>query len=365
MSDSERLYDELLGLCYECVLNGSAWQDLLSRLAEATGRQQGALLFWNQRNTGGQVSNFYQLEQRAAEAYNSYYCDLDPTRFFMHDRAVGNWYHDLLELGPARIRRDPYYQEYKLPYGMKSVSCVKLHKQGDSEVFLSLVINKDARQPKEQQQKLLSRITPHLLKAAHLSDRLNNLELELAKRDLLLDQHPAPLWLADPDGHVVYSNGAAERRMSQPGFTLYQSFGSLHCKTQDARLQQLLRQAAGTDNPGRASWLRLAPAQAQVLLITPVPAAAPFNRFFQKPLVLLALLESRPQSDVLAELFQLTPAEQRLAELLGQGHTAEGCAERLGVSINTIRSQLRALFRKTDTTRQAELMNLIVRIGQR
>ncbi|WP_371132414.1 helix-turn-helix transcriptional regulator [Pseudomonas sp.] len=270
--NEQTLYDELVGLCYECVLDASAWQNLLSSLAEATGRQQGALLFWNQRNSGGQVSNVYRLEPKAAEAYNSYYCNLDPTRLYMSNRTVGNWYHDTQELGLERIRRDPYYQEYQLPFGMKSLSCVKLHKVAQAEVFLSLVINKDAHPPKEQQQRLLNRLTPHLIKAAQLSDKIDGLELELAKRDLLLDQHPAPLWLTDGEGHVVYCNGAAQRHMHLAGSSLYENFGRLHCKTQDARLQQLLRQAASKGAANRAGWLRLSTPTAQDVLITPVPA---------------------------------------------------------------------------------------------
>ena len=65
---------------------------------------------------------------------------------------------------------------------------------------------------------------------------------------------------------------------------------------------------------------------------------------------------------LLAELFQLSPAEHRLAELLAQGLTLEGCAARLNVSINTVKTQLRALFRKTGTTRQAQLINLFTRL---
>jgi DNA-binding CsgD family transcriptional regulator len=98
------------------------------------------------------------------------------------------------------------------------------------------------------------------------------------------------------------------------------------------------------------------------LLVTPVSEAAAMSTRHPGPLVLLALLENQPHSQLLAELFLLTPAERRLAELLAQGLTAEACALRLRVSINTVRSQLRALFRKTETERQAELINLFARL---
>lgn len=359
--DEQRYYDELVGLCYGCVLDETAWQNLLHRLAQSTGRQQGALLFWNRRNPAGQVSNCYQLDPKAAEAYNSYYCNLDPTRTFMVDRTVGDWYHDTRELGPERIRRDPYYQEYQLPFGMRSVSCVKLRKGVEAEVFLSLVINKDARQATECQQRLLKRLTPHLVKAAQLAGKIDSLELELTTRDLLLDRHCTPLWLLDGHGRVLYCNQQAGRSLGQSGFALYENFGRLHCKNQDTRLQQLIRQAANKSGVNLAGWLRLSPPHTQDVLITPVPADAPFNRF-QQPLALLALLERQAPSSLLAELFELTPAEQRLAELLALGLTPECCAGNLGVSINTVRTQLRALFRKTQTERQVELVGLIGRL---
>ncbi|MNE15394.1 hypothetical protein D3C80_1083030 [compost metagenome] len=65
---------------------------------------------------------------------------------------------------------------------------------------------------------------------------------------------------------------------------------------------------------------------------------------------------------LLTDLFRFSPAEQKLALLLAQQLTPEACAERLGLSINTVRSQLRSLFRKTGTGRQAELLSLIGRL---
>lgn len=94
-----------------------------------------------------------------------------------------------------------------------------------------------------------------------------------------------------------------------------------------------------------------------------MPDDAAVHRSFATPLVLLALLDHHWHSPLLAELFQLTPAEQRLGELLALGHTLEYCACRLEVSINTVRTQLRALFRKTDTTRQAQLISLFTRLN--
>ena len=184
--------------------------------------------------------------------------------------------------------------------------------------------------------------------------------MELSKRNLLLDRHPTPLWLLDADGRVVYSNAAAERAMRTSAFELYERAGRLHAHRDDARLVHHRHKASGKAEARHASRLRLSGADKEILIV-PVSADAPFNHQFQKPLVLIAYLDNTLQSHLLAELFQLSPAERRLAELLAQGLAPEHCANVLNISINTVRTQLRALFRKTNTERQAELVSLLVR----
>ena len=59
--------------------------------------------------------------------------------------------------------------------------------------------------------------------------------------------------------------------------------------------------------------------------------------------------------------FKLSKAEARVATLLAEGLAPRMIADRLNVSIHTVRSQLQAIFNKTDTCRQAELTSLILR----
>jgi len=59
--------------------------------------------------------------------------------------------------------------------------------------------------------------------------------------------------------------------------------------------------------------------------------------------------------------FKLSKAEARVAALLADGLAPRMIADRLNVSIHTVRSQLQAIFNKTDTSRQAELTSLLLR----
>jgi DNA-binding CsgD family transcriptional regulator len=66
----------------------------------------------------------------------------------------------------------------------------------------------------------------------------------------------------------------------------------------------------------------------------------------------------------LMRVFGLTAAEARLAgRLLGE-ESLEAAAESLGVSYSTARNQLRAVYQKTDTHSQAQLIALIARLAK-
>ncbi|WP_340150374.1 DNA-binding response regulator [uncultured Sneathiella sp.] len=64
--------------------------------------------------------------------------------------------------------------------------------------------------------------------------------------------------------------------------------------------------------------------------------------------------------DSICRLYGLTPAEGRLALGLTNGDKLDDLAEQWGVSMHTVRSQLRQIFRKTDTSRQSEVVKLIL-----
>ena len=58
--------------------------------------------------------------------------------------------------------------------------------------------------------------------------------------------------------------------------------------------------------------------------------------------------------------FALTPCEARLALHLVTGETLRSAAAELHISYETARTQLKSIFSKTGTSRQAELVGLIV-----
>lgn len=70
-----------------------------------------------------------------------------------------------------------------------------------------------------------------------------------------------------------------------------------------------------------------------------------------------------PDMRVLCGLFDLTPAEVRLARALLAGKSISDVATEFGVGTETIRSHLKSILRKTGTHRQSELVALLLGIA--
>lgn len=365
--NSEVLYDELVNLCYESALDSNVWYSLLMLLMRYTGHQQSSLLFWNQQHQAvGQISNINLLDPAVNAAYNQY-STLDPTHGFMSKRPVGIWYYDTQELGPERMQRHLFYQDYFRPLNLRSTSVLKLHEAAKAGIYLSLLTQLDAPQPSPEQRRLLQRLTPHLVRAGRIANQISDLQQQAQQYQSLLDQQRHALWLTDARGQVQYCNEAAQHFLGQPDALLYLEHHQLCSRLQDGMLQSLISQAAGKLGARQAGLLLLNPHTRQQVLVIPVqeqahpkvfPALPP-----RLPAVLILLLTPKPNIALFEHLFRLTPAECRLAELLTLGNSLESSAEQLGVTLHTVRTQVRSLFSKTRTERQSDLVSLLIRLS--
>lgn len=175
----------------------------------------------------------------------------------------------------------------------------------------------------------------------------------------------------DPRGQLLYANPLGRQLLDQQD-ALALHHGRIACldPRTTARLIELVRHFAGEQQAattrGLFAPLALPRSRADMpltLLVRPGPAFEPVNAPLQRSAILIVRDPARrPElsAETLARLFDLTPAEAALASELAKGLTLDDAAAALDVSRNTARSQLQAVFRKTGTSRQSELVLLVL-----
>jgi DNA-binding CsgD family transcriptional regulator len=99
------------------------------------------------------------------------------------------------------------------------------------------------------------------------------------------------------------------------------------------------------------------------LFLLSVPCGRGDARASDEPMNILFLSKpSRRLRDLsaVAPHYGLTRAETRLLQALVKGDTIGAYAKRAGITLNTAKGYLKQLFRKTSTTRQSNLVRLIL-----
>jgi DNA-binding CsgD family transcriptional regulator len=101
-----------------------------------------------------------------------------------------------------------------------------------------------------------------------------------------------------------------------------------------------------------------------IIKILPIDGAARGPFLGARALLLLTELGAKPapQEHLLVKAYGLTAAEARLASRMATGASLEEIAEEFEIARTTARNQLKAIFAKTGTHRQGELVALLARM---
>ncbi len=173
----------------------------------------------------------------------------------------------------------------------------------------------------------------------------------------------------DKSGRVRALNRAAETLVKSG---LRVSNGRLFSEDRqsDAELQRLL---GVLSTPAGASLIGASPIviprrgqRALIVELLPTARACPeIGPSIAALLVITDLDQQTSASEgLLRSAFGLTIAEGRLAKKLGEGSDLQAACKSLGIGMETARSQLKALFMKTHTNRQSQLIRLFARLHQ-
>lgn len=129
-------------------------------------------------------------------------------------------------------------------------------------------------------------------------------------------------------------------------------------------LRSLLKQAGQALQIETETWVTVSRSTGAPLVLHTIPLAQTGSAGSRTVIILVDLRHSpRPTLNVLQKLFDLTPAEARLAIEIVSGRTLSEVSTKMGLSNATLRTQLSAVFTKTQTRRQAELVALLTRVA--
>jgi len=230
----------------------------------------------------------------------------------------------------------------------------------------SLILHRregDDRDFGEEEEALLRALLPHVQQAARLFMKISGFAASNRMLHDAIDQLRTGVAFCNRDLRVHWMNEAARAMIGRSAHVTLAG-GQLRCVRAEDReeLRELVREALAGGPSGQ--WLTVVGRREDnPLQVMAVPGQfAPPAGVPETPGAMLALLMSEPSrapdfsAGDIAALFDLSPAEARLAAAIAQGLSLADYSRQRGVSIGTARIQMKQVLAKMQADRQANMV---------
>jgi DNA-binding CsgD family transcriptional regulator/histidinol phosphatase-like PHP family hydrolase len=371
MADDQAV-SRMLGTLYAAPTAPELWRDFLHGLCDSVGATNAALIAHDTETNEHRVFGWFgdSIEQ-SADLYAERYWEFDEwtrrgiPRLATHKVLIGS------EVWPEpEFLRSVFYNEFLKQFDLDICSVASIGMGSIPGKFdgLSIFRGHSDQEFTAENTAVLSMLQTHLEIALATRRRLSALQSKVADLENAFNSIDSAVVLLDAAGRVLLLNAAAYSILNR-GDGLYLSKSktiTTRRSCESAKLIELIFKAIATAK-GKGHF---------------GGGVMPFPRPGKRPLQLLvsplcsesagravvAVFLADPEqnqavpTDVLRTLFGLTPAEARLALSVLEGNSLSEAAELNRVSRETVKSQMSAVFAKTGTRRQGELVRLLSRV---
>ncbi|MCZ0734453.1 helix-turn-helix transcriptional regulator [Phreatobacter sp. AB_2022a] len=352
--------DSLAEHIYEAAFNPPEWIGVLDGLGAATRSAGGCMVLFNGNEPLGMMQS-----EIIREIGQSVAAEPDPGALRCFEYLYVNRPTGFIvgsEFFPEPLRAADGFRRTKLGLGLgdDAVSLIFLP-SGETAMF-SIDRSTTSGPFRPEDVDRLNAFYPHLSRAALVSARLR---LEQAKTVVsTLDALGLPAAVLGSSGVVRASNplleGLADRLLPV-------AFGGMAVAHPSA--DKLFQEAVRASRAGFHRLVRSIPVPAvedkPPLVLHVLPLRRSAYDIFQGADTLVAVTTvsptaAAPSASVLTGLFDLSPAEVRLASALTEGRTLRAAAAGAGITYGTARRYLESIFAKTGVSQQSQLVALLI-----
>jgi DNA-binding CsgD family transcriptional regulator len=350
----------LLAQLFASLLDDEPWSAFLDSLAAASGANWVTLMLAPKE--AGQPGLF--LTPGGDFAVGADY----QTRLFAIDPFTGLpdgqvcHFRDFVSEGV--LAQNAAYHEFIQQIGTDETLGLDIAGTARLQLRLRLTRAPDARKFDQADAERLQSIEPHLRVALAIFERLAAVETEQFIYASAAAQIAVGTIILDRVGNVLRINAPASAFLERKdGVALRRNAVVLAAPGLQRQLQAFL---AGPPDHNQITLRISRPSGAPDFLLVAGHVAGPnYVVAAGGPAVVLFITSpaaaSRIPVDAVRERLGLTPAEAAVAAHLAEGVSLTDAASRLGVSRNTVRAHLRAIFAKTGVQRQGQLVHLVHR----
>lgn len=402
--------DETITAIYQAGACTRSWGGVLRQVTDQFGMLE-CQMIGVAKNTGGVLFSHASEGSPANSeiAYIRTYHACDPRVPIVMQSPLGQWLYDQDKFDARTALSQPYYRDLVIPMGARHTASAKIFETDEEVNFIAFLSPLGGTSFEPRHRQYLQAISHHLQQAAAMYQTTRQRVTQAFAGSELLQRMDRPAWLLDAQRGISFANERAKTYLFEHNaFLLVRD----RLVAQDRRTDEALDEAfkaieldiaAGLTPQRRVVRLATRPASAGVnpaLLAGKmttngqahtsghVPASSTVGHTRAKPSAAVSLTAFVPSRSMFAfgtqvqvlmivhstedaappdlllweAVFDLTPAQSRVALELFQGRNVKQIANALQVAQTTVKSHLGELFVKTHTRRQPELLLALARL---
>ncbi|NVK40057.1 MAG: helix-turn-helix transcriptional regulator [Oceanospirillaceae bacterium] len=352
---------------YDVALDSSRWSELLMAISKMFSSTVACIA--TQRSDSGLCSWIVQagVDKKDAQIYAEYYGTISPGFFQLQNGGLGDVVTDEMHLNRRAYINSEIYQDYYRPLKMERQTTVVMERTGHDQTYLCLR-RAESNSYSDAEIQDICRVAAHVYRSIKLQRRTHFEDHLKIALNAALDHVKSGLVLLDPGGAMIKANREAERIIAGHD-GIYVRGSRLYIDRNGC----LVEVSTLTNGDG----------------VTGPPASAPddcviaVQRPLKRPYIVFSYLLGRNNvegagpsgtavfitdternhnltAETFQDLFGLTPAEARLTAALAEGKSLQEYSDGANIASSTARSTLKSVFKKTQTSRQAELVRLVL-----
>lgn len=382
--DDLRQLSDLIGRVYDASVDPNIWPEVVERTAKWLEAPKGILMTPLHPPSGGGFALSYGVEQTVLELWGTHYYAHDV--WVQRCQAAGLGFEGNVVCGHEYISDEEFHSSviYRECLSFHDIAQVLTGIIFDMESPLMVATvcavyrgRNDARFG-EREKYRFNLLIPHLSRALGVMMRLRDADFRVAASRAALDRINSGVILFATGGGVTFVNAAARRIIEKgDGLKLVQKDATPWLQAHHAETSQKLNAALAAaldrnriDVP-HFSRCVVVPRHSQMLpysvQFSALSATNEFGIGAATPQAIAFVSDcaapARTDAALLRQTFGLTPAEARAALALCEGGGIEETAVELGISANTLKTQMNGIYQKTGVDNRARLVKLVLALA--
>lgn len=364
--------DELLDTLYDATTNFDKWQDFLAGVAVHFDAEASLIEVGDPVDKRFSFYSLYGMDQHLFPNYTKY-IDQDPRTPLILDHYKEKPVSCRLVLDEADWHASPMYQNIFVPIGMDYSMVAAFDIEPPEITAFGVLRSPDNRYFDQNECDRFSEFIPHIKRAVKLQKQFAQIEEERFTALSVLDDLPMGIIVSDMQSRILFSNRLAkDLTSSRDGIII--RHGELWANDQQnsVEFRDLIRTCVESSLDGNVpnshsiALPRKESSRPLYVRVTPVwKNNAPFQvKNLNRPMAAIYItdpdLPQETETALLQRMFGLTPKEAETLKNLVTGFSVEETAREMDISVSTVRTYLKSLFNKTETSSQQELIKLVV-----